>query len=55
MNMRKLKKLASKDGFITFKQYALLTSRLTNSVNKFPHVKYTKAAYERDRYRNKYD
>ena len=55
MNMRKLKKVASNDGLITFKQYALLISRLTRCGNKFPHVKYTKAAYERDRYRDKYD
>lgn len=52
MNMRKLKKVASNDGLITFKQYALLTSRLTHYGNKFPHVKYATAVYERDRYRD---
>ena len=55
MSIRKLKKALFKTGALTFKEHLLLISRLTRCGNKFPHVKYTKAAYERDRYRDKYD
>lgn len=55
MSIRKLKKVVSKAGALTFKEYILLTSRYSRSGNKFPHVKYATAVYERDRYRDKYD
>lgn len=50
MSIRKLKKVASNAGALTFNRYIILTSRYSRYGNKFPHVKYAKAVYERDRY-----
>lgn len=53
MKIRKTKKRLKKQGYLTWKEYAIISARFFRMEGtKFPYIKYTRQLTEEDKYRS---